>query len=54
MILQERGEIVLYNGIHIIVHLEVLRFLGAKTRSIVHYSAMYKSALANINLVILL
>jgi hypothetical protein len=37
LILLERGEIVLYNGIDIAVDLEVLRFLGAKITS-----AMYK------------
>jgi hypothetical protein len=35
-------EIVLYNGIDITVDLEVLRFLGAKIRSIVLTSVMYK------------
>ena len=47
LILLEKGEIVLYNGNHLTVELEVLRFWGAKIRSIVRYSAMYKSALAN-------
>ena len=48
LILLERGEIVLYNVIHITVDLEVLRFLGAKIRSIVWNSAMYKSALVTV------
>ena len=33
----------LYNGIDITVDLEVLRFWGAKIRSIVRTKAMYKS-----------
>ena len=43
LILLERGEIVLYIGIDITVDLEILRFLGAKIRSIVRAKAMYKS-----------
>ena len=46
-ILLESGEIVLYSGIHITVDLELFIFWGAKIRSIVRYSAMYKRALAN-------
>ena len=43
LILLERGENVLYNGIDITVDLKVLRFWGTKIRSIVRTKAMYKS-----------
>jgi hypothetical protein len=48
LILLERGEIVLYNGIHITVDLEMLCFLGDKIRSIERTSAMYKSELVHV------
>ena len=41
----------LYNGIDITVDLEVLRFLGAKIRSIVQTSTMYKSELVTMNII---
>jgi hypothetical protein len=45
LILLEKGEIVLYNGIDITVALEVLCFWGVKIRAIVRTKAMYEFTL---------
>ena len=52
LILLERGEIVLYNGIDITVDLEVLRFGGTKIRAIVRTNAMYEFTLIYLQLIL--
>jgi hypothetical protein len=51
LIMLERGEIMLYNGIDITVDLEVLRFGGTKIREMVRTKAMYVFTLASLHTV---